>query len=359
LNLFKGAIRSSTNYEIGSGQERKIEFQYLPVAPGEGLYTWIADLNGDSIPQLNEIEEAAFQSDADIIRVSIFTDDFIRTNNVSLNQSLRIDPRSLWYQEKGVKKFFSRFSSQSTLLINRKTKEADDVSAWNPFQLNVADTTLVSTTSNIRNTLSFNKGDSKYDLNVGMFDQRNKVVLTSGFESRRNKEQFLRSRWNISKKISNINQVSYGLRSNDSEFFDNRDYDIEFFKLEPQMTFLFFKNFRAILSYKYQNSENTLPDGGEKAIIHDFNLETTFNQSSKTSFRTSVSYVKIDFNGVPNSSLEFAMLEGLRNGENFLWNFTFNRKIAKNIQMELSYEGRKTGMANMVHVGRAQVRASF
>ncbi len=359
LSLFKGAIRSSTNYEIGSGQERKIEFQYLPVAPGEGLYTWIADLNGDSIPQLNEIEEAAFQSDADIIRLSIFTDDFIRTNNVSLNQSLRIDPRSLWYQKKGAKKFFSRFSSQSTLLINRKTKEADDVAAWNPFQINVADTTLVSTTSNIRNTLSFNKGDSKYDLNIGMFDQSNKVVLTSGFESRKNKEQFLRSRWNISKKISNINRAAYGRRSNDSEFFDNRDYNIEFFKLEPQLTFLFFKNFRAILSYKYQNSENTLPQGGEKAIIHDFNLETTFNQSSKTSFRTSVSYVKIDFDGIPNSSLEFAMLEGLRNGENFLWNFTFNRKIAKNIQMELNYEGRKTGMSNMVHVGRAQVRASF
>jgi len=359
LRLFKGAIRSSTNYEIGSGQERKQEFQYLPVAAGEGIYTWIADLNGDSIPQINEIEEAVFQNNADIIRVSIFTDEFIRTNNVSLNQNLRIDPRSLWYNESGTKKFFSRFSTQSTLRIIRKTKEADEVTAWNPFQLNISDTTLVSTTSSIRNTLFFNQSDPKYDLQVGMFDNRNKVILTTGFESRRNLEQFFRSRWNITKKISFITRLATGNRQNDSEFFNNRDYDIAFYRLEPQFTFLIKKNFRNILTYKFQNSENILPKGGERALIHDFNLETTFNQSAKSSFRTSFSYVKIDFDGVANSSLEFAMLEGLRNGQNFLWNISFDRRIAKNVQMLLSYEGRKSGLANTVHVGRAQVRATF
>ena len=359
LSLFKGAIRSSTNYEIGSGQERKQEFQYLEVAPGEGVYTWIGDLNEDGVPQVNEIEEAVFQNDANIIRISIFTDEFIRTNNVSLNQSLRIDPRSLWYQKKGSKKFFSKFSIQSTLRIVRKTKQADDIAAWNPFQLNIADTSLVSTTSGIRNTLFFNQGDQKYDLQLGMFDNKNKVVLTTGFESRLNTEQFFKTRWNITKKISNIISFERGNRKNDSEFFNNRDYDIEFYRIEPQFTFLPAKNFRNILTYKFQNSENVLPKGGEKAIIHDFKLETTFNQSSKTSFRTSFSYVKINFDGMANSSLEFAMLEGLRNGENFLWDFSFDRRLAKSIQMVLSYEGRKSGVANIVHVGRAQVRATF
>ena len=359
LSLFKGAIRSSTNYEIGSGQERKLEFQYLPVAPGEGVYTWIADLNGDSIPQINEIEEAVFQSDANIIRVSIFTDEFIRTNNVSLNQSLRIDPRSLWYQETGTKKFLSRFSTQSTLRIIRKTRQADEIDAWNPFQLNIADTSLVSATSAIRNTLFFNQGDSKYDIQLGMSDNQNKVVLTTGSESRLNIEQFLKTRWNITQKISNIISLTRGKRKNDSEFFDNRDYDIEFYRIEPQFTFLINRNFRNILTYKFQNSKNILPKGGEKAVIHDFKLETTFNQSSKTSFRTSFTFVQINFDGTANSSLEFAMLDGLRNGVNFLWDFSFDRRIAKNIQMVLSYEGRKSGVANIVHVGRAQVRATF
>ncbi len=358
LSLFKGAVRTSTNYEIGSGQERKQEFQYLPVAPGEGVYTW-RDLNNDTIPQLNEIEESVFQNEANLIRISIFTDEFIRTNNVSLNQSLRIDPRSIWYQEKGTKKLLSRFSMQSTLRIIRKTKQADDIVAWNPFQLDIVDTSLVSTTSAIRNTLFFNQGDPKYDLQLGMFNNQNKVILTTGFESRLNSEQFFKTRWNISKKISYIMNFAQGNRKNDSEFFDNRDYDIEFFRIAPQFTFLPSRNFRNILTYEFQNSKNVLPTGGEKAIIHDFKLETTFNQSSKTSFRTSFSYVRINFDGMANSSLEFAMLEGLRNGENFLWDFSFDRRLGKNIQMILSYEGRKSGIANIVHVGRAQVRATF
>ncbi len=359
LTLLKGTIRSSTNYEIGSGQERKQEYQYLPVAPGEGVYTWIADLNGDSIPQINEIEEAVFQNDANIIRVSIFTDDFIRTNNVSLNQSLRLAPRALWYQEKGFKKMLSRFSSQSTLRIIRKTREAPDVTAWNPFQLDVADTTLVSTNSAIRNTLFFNQGDPKYDLQIGQFNNRSKIILTTGFESRGNAEQFFRARWNITRYLTGIFNIASGNRKNDSEFFNNRDYSIDFYRIEPEITVLPLKNLRGIFSYKFQESTNNLPDGGERAIIHDLSVETTFNQNSKSSFRTSFSYVNIDFNGEANSNLEFAMLDGLRNGQNFLWNILFDRRLAKNIQLSLNYEGRKTGTNAIVHVGRAQVRATF
>jgi hypothetical protein len=359
LTLFKGTIRSSTNYEIGSGQERKQEYQYLPVAPGEGVYTWIADLNGDSIPQINEIEEAVFQNDANIIRVSIFTDDFIRTNNVSLNQSLRLAPRAIWYQEKGIKKLLSRFSSQSTLRIIRKTREAPDVTAWNPFQLDVADTTLVSTSSSIRNTLFFNQGDPKYDLQIGQFNNQSKVILTTGFESRGNAEQFFRTRWNITKYLTGIFSITQGNRKNNSEFFNNRDYSIDFYRIEPEITVLPLKNLRGIFSYKFQESTNNLPDGGERAIIHDLSVETTYNQSSKSSFRTSFTYVNIDFTGEANSNLEFAMLDGLRNGQNFLWNVLFDRRLAKNIQLSLNYEGRKTGTNTIVHVGRAQVRATF
>jgi len=53
------------------------------------------------------------------------------------------------------------------------------------------------------------------------------------------------------------------------------------------------------------------------------------------------------------------MLNGLQNGRNLLWDVTFDRQLAKNIQINLSYEGRKTGLAKVVHTGRAQVVANF
>ena len=70
-------------------------------------------------------------------------------------------------------------------------------------------------------------------------------------------------------------------------------------------------------------------------------------------------YVNINFMGETNSPIGFAMLNGLQNGRNFLWNINLDRRLSKNVQLSLSYEGRKTGTARVVHVGRAQVAATF
>jgi len=311
------------------------------------------------LQQINEFEIAPFQDQADYIRVSIITNEFIRTNNVQLNQSLRLNPKAIWFKETGWKKTLSKFSTQSTLKIIRRARDAEGVSPWNPFQLSIADTSLVSISSNIRNTLFFNRADPKYDLQLGQFDNRSRVVLTTGFESRRSAEQFLRGRWNMNKQVSLQFYAASGRRDNDSEFFNDRDYQIQFLKLEPQLTWLWKKSFRAVIAYKYQDSENINIENGETAINHDFSLETTFNQSTKTSIRSRLSFVNIDYMGMKNTPIEFAMLEGLQNGRNFLWNISLDRLLANNIQLSISYEGRKTGEANVVHVGRAQVRATF
>ena len=98
---------------------------------------------------------------------------------------------------------------------------------------------------------------------------------------------------------------------------------------------------------------------GENASRHDLSLETTLNTASNTSLRLNFSLVKVKFNGKSNSPVGFAILNGLQDGDNYLWNLRLDRRITKNIQLSLSYEGRKTGMAKVVHVGRAQVAALF
>ena len=360
LNLFKGALRSTTNYQIGSGQEARVQVTYLKVNPGEGTHIWQDSLyNNDGQVQLNEMEIAPFQDIADYIRIVTITNEFIRTNNVQLNQSLRLDPRRLWYQKEGPLRFFSKFSTQSTLLINRKSREAPDVTAWNPFELSIADSALVAITSRIANTLFFNRSNPTYDLQVGQLDSRNRTVLTTGYESRRNSEQFFRSRWNISQQWSLQTYFAHAISQNDSEFFNVRDFSIRQYKAEPRLTFLPNRNFRTILTYKYKDSENTLGDVGERALQHDFTMETTYNRTSSTSIRLNLSFVRIAYDGPRNTPIEFAMLQGLQDGSNYLWNLALDRRLSQNIQLTISYEGRKTGEANTVHVGRAQVRATF
>ena len=218
LALFGGAIRSNTTYEISSGQEPKIEYVYLEVPAGEGVYNW-NDYNEDGFVQINEFEVAVFQDQANYIRSAIFTDEFVRSNNVELNQSWRIEPKAIWYQQKKLKKFLTRFSLQSTWRISRKTREAPNVSAWNPLQFSIPDSALVATNSAIRTSLFFNRTDPRFGFEVGVSNNRNRLVLTTGFESRHTREQFIKSRWNASSAISLQLNINNGLKSNDSEFF--------------------------------------------------------------------------------------------------------------------------------------------
>lgn len=361
FSLARGVFQSATTYELGSGQEPKVEFTYVQVNPGEGTYIWLDSIyNNDGIIQPNEMEVAPFQDLADYIRVSAVTDEFIRTDNVNLNQSLRISPKALWYNEKGVKKLLSRFSTISNYSIKRKTQKAEEVTPYNPFQLDVADTALVAVSSNIRNVLFFNQADPVYDLQLGMQDNRNKFVQTTGFESRSNEERFLKLRWNISRSISTRADITLGSRESDSEFFNEKDFRIEFRRLSPEIGYLPNKRFRTNIRYLYQEDKNVLDNGGgEQAERNEFELELRYNQSIKRAIQANLSYVNIQFEGAPNSPVGFAILNGLQQGRNYIWNISLDQQLSNNIQLRLSYEGRKTGTADVVHTGRAQLSANF
>lgn len=362
LKLKKGFLLSSTNYEIGGGQEPLIEYRYLEVPAGEGQFFWDpinSDLNGDRVPQIDEIQESPFADQANIIRLTIFTNQFIRTNNTLLNQSLRLTPKVLWNQAKGFKKFLSRFSSQSSLLINRKTREGNGVSAWNPFQLDIPDESLVSLGYSIRNTIFFKPNNTDYNLQFGQRSQRNRLVLTTGYQNQNAEEQFFKGRWNQNAKFSTDLEAALGKRSNDFQLFNQQDYAISFFRVVPSLTFRPNKSLRGILRYQWEEGENSLSEPREKAVQHNFSLETTYNKAGKSSLRFSFSFVDVTYNGERNSPVELALLQGLKDGKNFLWSLTLNQSISQNLTLRLSYNGRKTGSSQIVHVGSMEVGARF
>jgi hypothetical protein len=360
LNLtpFKGAVRYNASYQIGSGQEQKLLFVYQPVLDGAGIYQHI-DFNDDGIEQTNEFVIAPTADLGTHNRVIIYTNEFIRTNNVVFNQSLSLDPRALWFSEKGFKKLLARFSTVSTWQINRNVRDLEGVNPWNPFDLNLTDTALVSTRTFIQSTLFFNRSDPTFGFQLSWSDNQSKLILTTGLEGRRTIEQSLQVRWNFNRQFSLLNKLSLNNRQNEFENFLDRNYDISGFTIEPQLTWLPKPIFRTALSYRYEASQNTEALGGETGRFNDLSLEITWNQKSLTSFRSSFSFVQVKFDGDPTSAVGFAFLNGLQNGNNYLWNLTIDRQLAKNVRLGISYEGRKTGSAQVVHVGRAQVGAVF
>ncbi|MBL7805529.1 MAG: hypothetical protein JNL02_17440 [Saprospiraceae bacterium] len=369
LSAWKNALNLTTGYEISSGQSPRLEFSYVKVNPGEGQYTWV-DRNRDSILQVDEMEIAVFQDQATYVRVAVSTTDYIRTDNVVFNQNLRFEPRVLWAGAKrGWRRVGRRLSTQSTLQINRRVYSGiTGISPWNPFDLSIADTALVTVSSTVRNVLFFNRADPAWDASLAQGDSRSRVALTTGFESRRVADWTLHGRLNLGRRWSVEADVALNQKASDNEVFASRDYRLSGWQAGPKVNWLPQRSLRLSLVFSGQNLANSLPSG-ENATQTDWNLELTWNPAGKsnaagfrpaTALRARATYADVRYTGQPNTPVAYAMLEGLQNGRNYLWGLTLDRQLSKSLQLNLSYEGRKTGeFGRLVHVGRAQVRAVF
>ncbi len=356
--IAQGLLRTQTSYLLGSGQEPRVQFTYLFVGAGQGQYIWQDSLyNNDGRIQPNEMELSPFPDIADYVRVSVFTDDFIRTDNAQLNQSVQFDPGRVWRGEVGqLKKLVRRFNLQSSVNINRKTREAESVQAWNPLQLAISDTTLVSLSAGTRHALFFNRTNTKYDLQLEQSDQRRRNVLTTGYEANRRQEWKLSLRYRPNPALSTRLESSTGQRSADSEFFDAKDFEIDFWRLEPKLDWQPGEDIRLDVSVALAREENVLAEGlGENSLRREAKVEANFRRW----LTARIEYVDIELDGRAGSPVGFALLNGLQPGRNYLWNLSATRQLGKYLQVNLTYEGRQTGEAKTVHVGRAQVTALF
>ena len=100
--------------------------------------------------------------------------------------------------------------------------------------------------------------------------------------------------------------------------------------------------------------------GNESYQKDEWSSIFTLQESNKSTWRGSIQYSKIVYNGEANSPIEFVMLDGLKSGNNWVWSTQYDRKISDSVTLSLGYDGRKTGnSARITHVGKAQMRANF
>ncbi|NTW34117.1 MAG: hypothetical protein HGB12_16115, partial [Bacteroidetes bacterium] len=97
----------------------------------------------------------------------------------------------------------------------------------------------------------------------------------------------------------------------------------------------------------------------ERAFINKAGFETKYNVLSKGSLIFKFEYIKIAYNSPENSTIAYEMLEGLKKGDNSTWNLSYQRNISTNLQLDLSYNGRKSIGSKIIHVGSVQLRAYF
>ena len=141
--------------------------------------------------------------------------------------------------------------------------------------------------------------------------------------------------------------------------FNNRNYELDIYSVEPGFIFIQGTSFRLLGSYKYDSKKNLSLYGGEKSLSHSLNIESKYNILQSGSLTGKFTFNNIGYKFPANTTVSYIMLDGLLPGKNYLWSLSFSKRLLNNIELSFQYDGRKPGNARTVHVGRATMTALF
>ncbi|HET7119097.1 MAG TPA: hypothetical protein VFI29_21570 [Hanamia sp.] len=358
VNEWKGFVKGSVLYEVGSGQEQKLEYTYLQVPAGQGYYTW-NDYNKDGIPQLNEFEVAVFDDQKTWIRVFTPTNNYVKANYIQFNYNFTLNPNFIIPANttKNFLKFLRKFSTSSSLQTNKK-QVSDGGFEFSPFSKKIIDTSLLSLNSFLSNTIYFNRTNSVWGIDITHRLNSSKSLLNYGFESNSFRDLSIKGRWNLTRSIVTTFTNKYDRNKLVNPTFANRNYQVNEFSAEPSVSYIHKSNFRVSLIYTYDTKKNVLGDSS-KAFNNQLAAEVKYNVLSNGTINGRFSFNNINFTGDPNSTVGYVLLNGLLPGKNYLWNLELTKRLTGNIELNLQYEGRKPGTSSVVHTGRVSLRAIF
>lgn len=364
FQVLKGAVRSNSLYEIGAGREQKIQYNYIEDPNGQGSFAW-SDINENGVQEINEFYISAFANENRYIRIYTNSLEFQPVNSTRFNQSLVLNPKAVWFNEKGIKSFIARFSTNTSFQFNKKvfaSKDLNFAKVISPFEVNIDDSLLVSSSTSIRNIIFFNRTDTKFGLEYSYQFNNSKTLLTSGFERRKYILNTFNLRWNFIENFTLNADYTTGFKQNDSDFFFDRKYEYLLNGTGLNVSWLFQQQLRIEIAYDYTFRSNPLPTiGGQFAVTNGISSTIKYSKANNYNLTAQINYTSVGYNdsSFRNEQLQFDMLQGLQVGNNYVWNVGIDKTFAKLLQVSVIYDGRKTGANKVVNSGRLQVRAIF
>lgn len=353
--LFTKIVTLNSVYETNSGTLPQQEFTYVQVDQGQGVYTW-NDYNSNGIQELDEFELAQFPDEAIYVRVLLPNQIFIKTHQNKFSQVITWNPAQ-WSNDTGAKKFLSHFYNQASFLIDRKIRRENDNFNFNPFDDDESENVL-GLNQSLRNALFFNRGKQHYTTSYTYLNAKSKNLLSIGSQENINTSHQLQFTHKIGEFWLTDLISSSGKNQSISENFLNKNFEINLFSVAPTLSYLFNRNSRFSVFYKYENKENSIGDS-ETLSQQKIGVSFAYSNQQKVALNGEFNYFKNDFSGNAFSPVGYQMLEGLQPGTNLTWNILIQKKLTKFLDLNLSYFGRKSETSRTIHTGNVQLRAYF
>lgn len=355
------ALLSTTFIEYMSEREQKRQIAFVEVQPGTGTHLW-NDYNNNGIQEINEFEPSPFIDRARYVRIFLLTNEFVPALSQKFGQNFNINlaktiKGNQWYHV-----ILKRLSLQSNTRIEQKYLSDGKITFSLPWQVDLENINLLSATQLFKNIFYYNRsglGKGGFGFDVEYTHNINKLFLSNGFETRTNPYWQYTLRTVIKQKYGFYLIYKTGQKQVLTDFADNRNFDIMQQLYEIRMNTQINRNLRLSVKQSIENKKNTWKNDSTYVRILKTGLDIKYLVGTKTNLSILTDYAQIEYNGAINAPIEFELLEGLKKGQNLLWNIQLNQSLTQSLQLTLMYDGRASKDSKTVHTGRMQLRLIF
>lgn len=337
-------------YQSISGREQQRQYSYFEVPAGQGYYTWV-DFNKDSIKQINEFQETQFRDLARYVRLLVPTGTYIRSQGTDFSGNIILQPFGAKRESK------AGITNRLNWTYTGKSTSTDWLQRISPFIRPQSDPSLLSLNAFWRDQLEFENGSGKLLVQLTSQSRGNKAFFTSGFDTRKslNNSLFIRTnagqRWQLRATAEQKNS-----RYN-SEILPENAFHYKHFGLEPAVSLQRGSRLRLTFNAKY--SKDKTVTGVAVADLSELGMQVTKSVGKSGILDAKFSSLKANYHLPTGTPLSYDILQGFSSGNNYRLTIDLRFNASKNIQMLVSYEGRKTGDSKIIHVGRAEARYLF
>lgn len=357
----KRFIQSQFFYEILTEKIARRQMVFIEVNPGLGEYEWF-DVNQNGIQELNEFQLSTNPITANFMRFFLPTLQLYPVISNHLQFQNRIDFNQFFDRKStGYKSFLRQMYFYTNIKREQKhTPENDKIEEYFLKKIHSKDSSLVSSLFLLKQDLVLWRNNKKGDLLFSYQINQNRQFLNSGTDFNSNEQWISKQRWNFYKKISLENTLQKNNKKFESQFFEDRNFQIHSWNIQPMLVMPIKATFRSSFGFDIKNKNQVhLLDAKYNAKTQIFKIITDnkINIYGKNSLNYRAEYWNIKLNGNPTPTARFELLESLQPGNNLTMNLFLSWFLSKTLELNVVYDGRWNKFTAPIHSGRVQLRA--
>ena len=334
---------------------------FIRVAKGSGNYKYIGDVNGNGVVDENDFALTTY--DGDYIVVYIPSDQLYPVADLKASVRLKLQPAHLNTNASAwLSKALRVISTETYLRVDERSEDTDTKQIYLlNFSHFLNNQTTLSGSQQITQDVFLFENNSDISFRFRYNEQYGLTQYVSSIERTFQKEQSVRIRSQIVTEISNqtdiinkIDQMSSSVQSSEERDLVSNTL-LSDFSYRPSVNLETGFNIGVTEVINSFGGKNATADINEEGIrvVQSFPGVGQLHVELK---RDEVTLMNITD---PAASLPYEFTEGKAVGQSFLWQLTFDYRITANVQLSLTYNGRKEGSGLPVHQARMEARAFF